>query len=199
MSAEGAASGRDEGIAWEYRIWLTNRFLLWDLIRVMLIAIVAGGLLVGLMGLTVEGEFVTIPLYGLGIVIAVLIGLYLIAVVVMGLRYRAMFAVTPRGVSYSSGSREKGALRSVVAIGALAGSASTAGAGLLAAARDGAITEWSEICKVVVHRRHGVVIVRNSWRAVQRLWVPPELLDSVVEAVQTYWDAAGGQVDIVEK
>lgn len=199
MSARLGSVERDgDTIVWEYRIPLiTNRFLVWDLVRIVLISLVAMTVLVALMGLAVGEGLVLLPpvayLAGGGAVF----GLFVIAMLLLGNGYWASFGVTPKGVTYGSGGRGRALNRITAAAGALAGSPTTAGAGLLAMSREDVRSEWRDIKKVVVHRKARVIVVRDSWHAVQRLHCA-ELLDEVVAAIEANWARAGGPVEIAE-
>lgn len=186
-------------IVWEYRIpLLTNPFLVWDLVRVVLIGLVVMTVSVALMGLVAGEGLVLLPpvayLIGGGTVLA----LFAVSMLLLGNGYWATFGVTDKGVTYGSGSRGRALNRLTAVAGVLAGSPGTAGAGLLAISRENVRSDWRDIRKVVVYRRARVIVVRDSWHAVQRLHCA-ELLDEAVVAIRANWGAAGGAVEVVER
>jgi hypothetical protein len=201
MGARLGTVERDgDTIVWEYRVpLLTNRFLVRDMVGIALVGLVVMACLVGGMGvLTGEGIVLLPPvvyLVGAGAVL----GLFAIAALLLCNGYWATFGVTPEGVTYASGGKGRALNRAAAVAGALAGSPAVAGTGLLAMGREDVLSAWADVRRVVVHRRARIVVVRDSWHAVQRLHCA-ELLDDVVEAIRANWArAAEGPIEIVER
>lgn len=175
-------------ITWRFDIpLLTSRFMLWDFARVILISLAIMYVLVAFTGWLVDGEFVWLPPVVLLVGGGVVLGLFFIAALLLGNRSGARFTVSPEGVLYEAEERERRMNRLVAVAGAVAGSATTAGAGLLASSREELLVPWDEIRRVVTYPRQRVISLRNSWRVVLRLHVPRELYPQVAAAVDQYW------------
>jgi len=187
-----------ESITWRYDIQLlTSRFMLWDFARVILMSLAIMYVLVAFTGWLVDGEFVWLPPVVLLVGGGVVLGLLFIAALLLGNRSGARFAVSPEGVLYEAEERERRINRLVSVAGAVAGSATTTGAGLLASSREELLVPWDEIRRVVTYPRQCVISLRNSWRVVLRLHVPPELYAQVAVAVDEHWrDAQARMVPV---
>lgn len=173
-----------EAIEWEYRVpLLTSRFMLYDFIKVIVLSVVIMYVLVSVMGWFVEGEFVWMPPQVFLITGGAMAGLFAIASLLLGNRFRMHFSVGPDGVGYASGSREKRWNRAAIIIGALAGSASATGAGLIASSREAGGWPWAELHRANEYPGPRVITLRNSWRAVLRLHCTPENYEQVRAAV----------------
>ena len=173
-----------ETIEWSYRVpLLTSLFMLWDLLRVTLLSVLSMYILVALMGLIVEGEFVVLPFQVFAIVTGIMLGLFVLVSLFLGNGVSMTFSVCAEGVSYSMGRRQKGLNRATVVLGALSGSPTTAGAGLLAASREQGSWKWSELHEARYFARTRVISLRNSWRTVLRLHCTPENYEQVRAAV----------------
>ena len=185
---EGAASSPSDGvIAWEYDIpLLTNRFILYEFVKVTAISVGLMYVVLGVMGLFVDGELFILPWQIALVTFATVLVLFAVAALVMGNRHHALFVVAPKGVGYEAGEREKALTRATAGVGAAVGSATTSGAAMAAAARDSLYTPWDDVHRVVVHEGQRVISLKNSWRVVLRLYVPEELWDRVVSAVEEY-------------
>lgn len=176
-----------EPIRWETDIpLLTNRFILWDFLKVAALSVAIMYAVVGLMAWVVDGELLIMPWPVFpGGVLAMLV-LFVIASLVLGNRHRAVFEVSDEGVTYEAGTREKRINAGVTVLGAIAGSASTTGAGLLAQSSQEGGYAWSEIHEMRSYPGPRVITLRNSWRAVLRLYVPVELWDRVVAVCERH-------------
>lgn len=173
-----------ETIEWSYRVpLLTSRFMLWDFLRVTLLSVLSMYVLVGLMGLIVEGEFIVLPLQVFAIVAGIMLGLFVLASLLLGNNVPMTFSVRPDGVSYGMGRRQKGLNRATVILGVLSGNPTTAGAGLLAATREQGGWKWAELREARYFAAPRVISLRNSWRTVLRLHCTPENYEQVRVAV----------------
>lgn len=171
-------------IEWSYRVpLLTSRFMLWDFLRVTVLSVIGMSLLVALMGLIAEGELIVLPLEVLAIVTGIMLVLFALASLLLGNTVPMTFSVRPEGVSYGMGKRQKGLNRATVIVGALAGSPTTAGAGLLAASREQGGWKWAELHEARYFAGPRVISLRNSWRTVLRLHCTPENYEQVRAAV----------------
>ncbi len=180
-------------ITWEQDMpLLTNRFFLWDLLRVMVITLVVMQLLLLVMSIIIgEGIFFMTPEMIL-ILGGILSGLFLIAILlVLQNRFSLRFTVDASGFSYDSGSREKKINRIVFWLSLLSGKPGPIGSSLLALSQEDRTFNWRDIYKVTVHPGPRVITLDNSWRMVFRLYCKPENFDMVAEHVQAY--AAQGE------
>jgi len=99
----------------------------------------------------------------------VLLGFFFIVWVITGVvidlagGFSAHFVITDKGVYFSSGKGAKGAANAATLIGALAGSASTAGAGLLAKAEQETAIAWKDVKKVKVRKGMRYIFIREGF------------------------------------
>lgn len=178
-------------IEWQIDIpLLNNRFIWWDFLKVGVLSPLIMWASVALMGWILDGEPVLLPWWLLMISGGALMALLALSSLLLGNRHGAYFGVSEDGIGWAPGSREARINAAVAGIGALAGSASTAGAGLLAQANQQGLFEWSEVRRLKVHPRQRVISAMNSWRVVIRLYCPPELFDEVVSACEAHLAAA---------
>ncbi|MHB8050632.1 MAG: hypothetical protein ACYDHQ_05355 [Coriobacteriia bacterium] len=171
-------------IEWSYRVpLLTSRFMLWDFLRVTLLSVLGMYLAVFLMGLIADGEIIVLPLQVFAIVAGIMLGLFVLASLLLGNHVPMTFSVRPDGVAYGMGRRQKGLNRAAVILGALSGSPTTAGAGLLAASREQGGWTWGELREARYFSGPRVISLRNSWRTVLRLHCTPENYEQVRDVV----------------
>ncbi len=191
-STTAAAHGGDgDTVEWEFDIpLLTNRFMVWDFLRVTAFSVAAMWLIVAAMGWIIEGELVLLPLEVLILTAGILLVLFALASLLLGNRHGARFTVGPDGVRYAARLRERRINTLVTVLGVLAGSPTAAGAGLLAKGQERLDVPWTSIERLVIHRSARVIVVRNSWRAVLRLHCPPELFGRVLDLAEEYWSAS---------
>lgn len=187
----GDGSAVPASIEWTYDIpLLTNRFMLFDIVRVVLISVASMYLLVAACGLLVEQELIVLPPLVFLVTTGIVLALFVFASLLMGNRIRARFVVGPDAVEYHAQRRERALSRLTIIAGLLARDPGVAGAGVLAATRERSVFPWTGIHRVVVHPRQRVISLRNSWRTVLRLHCPPELFDQVQDTVEHYQRAA---------
>ena len=180
----GPATSPDS-IEWDYRIPLiNNRFMLWDWFKVSAISTAIMLVIVPIVAFVVEGELQLFPLVVAPVVFVVLWVLFVLACLLLGNHHNATFAVTPKGVGYQAGARERRLDRLAFLAGVLGGSASTAGAGALAASRESEFTQWRNVQAVKVYEDVRVIALMDSWHVIQRLYVPEELFEHVAQTVQ---------------
>jgi hypothetical protein len=165
------------GLSWEYDIpLLNNRYMLWDFARVFLATFLLSDLIL-LLATGFEFEAV-IPLTGVGV--AIFMALFILVSLFLRNRIRTLFVLDADGVG-SKVSRSMSKLNRVtVVLGALAGSPSVAGAGLLAASSEESFFPWSGIVKATVDRRRRVISFHNSWRTLQRVYCYDDNFDQVL-------------------
>ena len=182
---DAAADERTDAITWTYDIRLiTNPFMLYEFVKVSGLSVLISYALVGLTGSIVEGGLALLPWPVVVVGFISMLVLMCAASLLMGNRSRATFVVSPKGVGYEAGSREKALSRTTAAVGALTGSATTGGAGALAVARDSLYLAWDDIHRVALHPSQRVISLKNAWRVLLRLYVPPGLWDDVSTTVE---------------
>lgn len=175
-------------ITWEHDMpLLTNRFFLWDLLRVMVITLVVMQLLLLIMSILIGEDIFFMTPEMILILVGILSGLFLIAILlVLQNRFSLRFTVDANGFSYDSGSREKKINRIVFWLSLLSGKPGPIGSSLLAISQEDRTFNWRDIYKVTVHPGPRVITLDNSWRMVFRLYCKPENFEKVAEQVQAY-------------
>ena len=191
LGAEAAycsSCGGHVSTAWSRDVRLvTNRFMLKDMVMVLAISLVVAELLVAGMSFLLGEDILWMPLHIMGLIFAFLLALFLFAAgVVLGNRIPMEFLVTPSGVAWGTGTRQKRFNRAALVIATLAGSPGAAGASLLAMSQETGMFPWEEIRKVTAFPGPGVITLSNSWRPVLRLYVPPEGYEEVAVLVDRY-------------
>lgn len=171
-------------IEWTYRIpLLTSSFMLYDFAKVIVISVVIMYALVAVMGWFIDGEFVLLPPQVFLITGGALAVLFVIASLLLGNRFTTTFSVGPDGVGYASGSKERKWNRLAIIAGLLGGSMSATGAGLIASSQEEGGFAWADLHRANEHAGPRVITLRNSWRAVLRLYCTPENYEQVRAAV----------------
>ncbi|NLE75029.1 MAG: hypothetical protein GX604_10450 [Actinobacteria bacterium] len=174
---------------WTHNIPLiNNRFMLKDMAVVYGISIVIMELLVAGMSFFLGEEVVWIPLPIVGIVIGILIVLFLIAAgVVLRNRISMQFTLSPEGITWDMGSRQKRINRVGMILAMLVGRPGAAGASMLAVSGETGGIPWRNIHKITTFPSLRVITLSNSWRPVLRLHVPDHLWATAEAMIRTYW------------
>ncbi|MBF0479193.1 MAG: hypothetical protein HQL26_06885 [Candidatus Omnitrophica bacterium] len=112
---------------------------------------------------------------------------FIVGIVIdIGGGFSASFVITSRGIYFSSGPRAKKAADMAAVIGAFAGSASGAGAGLLARAEQDTSVTWDKIKKIKVRKGMHYIFVRGSFgNKPIGLYCNKENFDSILSLVQS--------------
>ncbi|MBA3030557.1 MAG: hypothetical protein KKF30_00595 [Proteobacteria bacterium] len=111
---------------------------------------------------------------------------FLIMLVIFGNRSRAKFTVTEQGIFYECLDKKAKTLsRMAVAAGILAGSAGTAGAGLLSISNEKISMKWSGAFKAVFDERNHTIRLRNQYRDILQVYCTSENYEKVKEIVET--------------
>jgi hypothetical protein len=168
---------------------LTNRFILWDFLRVFLIAGAVMQGMVLLMSFLLGDELMFLPLPLWGILAAILAALFVLSAgVVLQNSLAFEYALDDQGAYGVSRIRRRGSrvMLAVLAVfGVFAGNLPMAdGAWEMRSAREGAGLKWREVGKVTYHPAQRVITLNDSWHSVLRLYVPAEQWASVVAYVQ---------------
>lgn len=173
--------------------------MLWELAKVVAGSLLAVEVLVGMGTFLIGGELEIIPLPIMALIGA---GFFVLLALVTLLVYRngfqATFTITPDGVGFASGNRERGLNRLATVIGIFSGTPAVAGAGMLAYARENVEYPWEIIREVKVYPGARVISLRTSWRTLLRLHCPPELFDDAVSLARTYAAEAGEREQTTE-
>lgn len=174
----------DSKIVWDYDIPLvTNRFVMLDMAKVLVITFVSTSALFMLIGICqgVDEFFELLPLIYLFAICTLVLGAIFLFVmlIVYRNRFHCRFAVDSEGVSYEVTAAQKKANVAVILLGVLSGKPGVAGAGFLARAQESAFYDWASVPRVDVSARHRVVCIRNSWRTLLRIYCTPENYDAV--------------------
>lgn len=177
LSAETACCdfcGERVTATWSRDIRLvTDRFILKDMVMVFVIAVVVAELLVAGTSFLLGRGVLWMPPHIMGLILVFVLALSIFAAgVVLGNRITMAFLVTPVGIAWGTGSRQKKVDRTAAAVSMVAGSPTAAGASLLAVAQESGLLPWEEIRKLTAFPGPGVITLSNSWRPVLRLYVP---------------------------
>ena len=182
----------DQQVVWTASVpLLTNRFILYDLAKVL-------GLTMGIVSLLM---LVILAFSGSGrtfwadywsflrvfaVVVAGLAVMFLaVMLVFFGNRFVMRFRVSSDGIGWETRMRRaRWSSRAAVVAGILAGKPGTAGAGLIAASQEAGNIRWGDVRRVRLHPDLCTVSVMNGWRVVIRLFCTPENYKAVVEAMR---------------
>lgn len=175
---------------WEHNVaLLTNRFVLFDLFKIMSITYVLIVVLFSLLGL-LTGEV------GLGwqmakvfavVVPAVALSLMFIMLVFYVNRMPMRFTLNSRGVtSEILGKRSRWANRTGIVFGLLSGNPTVAGTSLLAKSRETTFYRWRDLHKAAYYPDANTITLFNGWRSVARLHCTAEQYPEVASAVREY-------------
>ena len=185
-------------IEWQIDVpLLTNRFIVYDLFKVVGITGVIFFVLLTGISIAVDGK---VALKNISILAQLgglaMLGLLVLLVLVMLLfffnYFPMQFHLSPQGTRVESLSqRGKWGNRVAVVLGVLSGKPGLAGAGLLGMAQEMVSVEWREVYRINVYPQTRVISLMNSWRVVVRLYCTPDNFSQVVEAVRE--GAAAGQ------
>ena len=179
-------------ISWEVSVpLLTNRFILYDLLKVWGISSLF--LFFILTGIAVYDRnwraFTGLMQLG-GVVSAGL--LVLLILVMLGFfwnRFPMGFTLGPQGARVVSLSRRgRWGNRLAVVLGALAGKPGVAGAGLLGMAQETAAMAWNDVRRLNIHATSRVISLMDNWHVVMRLYCTPQNYNVVLDAVQKWAD-----------
>jgi hypothetical protein len=148
-------------VAWDTRIHILNNPTLWSQI---LIAVGIPSLLLGVLVAFVAEDAGFALMFPL-IIMSVMLVIFALAGLIIDLLggFRVRFLLTGEGVRSLSGGGARAASTAAVAAGLLAGSASVAGAGLLARSEQDVFIPWGAITRVRVNARRRIVTIRAGW------------------------------------
>ena len=174
-------------IVWDINFPLvTNVYVMGDMLAVWGITwILMAGILLTLALFsghsgTLSAMLEVIPILGF-VCLALFVVSILVMVVIFRNRFYAVFMVTRKGASYQVSGAQSKANTAVAILGAVAGKPGVVGAGLLAKAQEGEFFEWSDVFRVNLDSDRHVVILRNTWRTIVRLYCTPENYEAVAQ------------------
>lgn len=202
MVEPNKAPSLSEELSWDIKIKLLFNPIIWkDFVKVWGISI---GLLtyLVLIALVKSGNNQEIILF-LEIMAAMFAGFMLLTFTIMlAMFYNGLptyFKVDSEGIYYKmTSSRASFATKVVVVGGALAGSASTVGSGLLAQSGQEGFFPWASIAKLKRKNNGGAISVYNSWRQVLVMYCKKEDCDAILNLSQAYL-AKSLQTDIQDR
>jgi hypothetical protein len=200
MNENSRTTGKDHdapqglgGITWEWkaRHLLTDKFVLLDFVKVVLIA--GGGMTLLLMiAVSFKGDMSTV--LNMAVFGAVITGglalLFLLIMAVIGGRLRYRFTVDDTGVTFEmlSGFVKKTNKLAII-LGVLARNPGLAGAGLLARTEEYNRIDFKDLTKVRDYPDDRVIFIRGRYNPKPiRLYCPPELYGGVAAAIRTGLD-----------
>ncbi len=183
-----APATRDEAeLTWDFDIPLiTDRFMLWEFFKVSGISALLVPILVALMGFFVEGELVLLPWQVPVFAFVAMFVLFLLASLLLGNKHGATFHLDANGVGYAARKREQRLNRLAIIVGVLGGSPTATGAGLLAASRETLFISWEDVERIKVYPGPRVIVLKDSWHVVQRLYCPPALFEQAAQLVESH-------------
>jgi hypothetical protein len=176
-----------EVISWEQYIPLTDRFMVYDLLKVFIASVAIMQLLLLVMSFFIGEDPVLLPLEVYLILFAIFASLYLfVALAVFRNKFWASFALAPEGAMYQMGLRERKINRLVLGLSLLFGRPGPTGASLLALSQESGMVEWKDVHNVKIYPKERVVALSNSWRTVLRLYCLAENFDQAADRAQKY-------------
>lgn len=161
----------------------------------VLSALLMGSLLTFLVLVTGNAEAIGPMWVMTGIASVAVVGLGLIATALLLRNRMSMrFVVDDRGVEqFVIDLRASAASSAAVALGSLAGSASTTGVGLLARSQSRKSAAWGGLVSARFHPRRNAVALRNSWRTVMLVFCTPRNYAEVAARIEKEMAARAGR------
>jgi hypothetical protein len=172
-------------LTWQYDIPLvTNRYILWDVFRIITLslAIIVG--LVSLFGVLL-GDPVSFPIEFLLLIGGIVAALFLfVALVIFGNRYRAGFVLDSKqaifqGIGWGDNIWARVMKRGLKVLAFFAAQSDPTKS-------SAANIRWREVRKVNVNPATRVIALCDSWHVVIRLYCPPDIFDQALAHVQRY-------------
>jgi hypothetical protein len=172
-------------LTWDHEMpLLSNRFFLYDMGKLFCWTALFGAVLFGAIAMVSGGaRALSTLMMMLGFILFGLLFLFvLIPLVVFRNRFQMRFLVSAHGVGWEMIDRRgRRASRLAILAGALAGSATGVGAGMLAVAGEKGLLAWREVRKIKAYPGLGVISIMNSWRVVARLYCRPDDYPNVMQ------------------
>lgn len=178
MKRRAASTPIEPLLAWDITVpLLTNRFMLFDFARWMLLTYAAMALIACLIGLFARDMKVFIGILQLfGLICAGMTVLFvLIMLLFFGNRMELAFAIDADGINALVASRRaKAGNRLAILLGILAGKPGAVGAGMLARDQENKRLEFSELRRVRFSPGPAVISLRDKWFMHVRLYCLPD-------------------------
>lgn len=178
MKRRAASTPIEPLLAWDITVpLLTNRFMLFDFARWMLLTYAAMALIACLIGLFARDMKVFIGILQLfGLICAGMTVLFvLIMLLFFGNRMELAFAIDADGINALVASRRaKTGNRLAILLGILAGKPGAVGAGMLARDQENKRLEFSELRRVRFSPGPAVISLRDKWFMHVRLYCLPD-------------------------
>jgi hypothetical protein len=179
-------------LIWEHPIpLLTNPFMLWDLGRVLFFSLLIMEGMTLLVSFFFTDETGLLPLELLLLVAAILAGLFaFVSLVVFRNGIHTRFTVDSRGVEmetiFGDDLYERSVNRLVSILVFFANPLLAFRTSVKGVSNSSTVMDWSDVNKVTVHRRLGVVSLADSWHTVARLYCDPRSVEELAVRVQAH-------------
>ncbi len=172
-------------LTWQYDIPLiTNRYILWDMFRVIGLSLFVIVALTGLFGV-VLGDPVSLPIEFLLLIGGLVTALFLfVALVIFGNRYRACFVLDSKqavfqGLGWGDTAWARTMKRGLKVLAFFAAQSDPT-------KRTATNIRWREVRQVNVNRSARVIALCDAWHVVIRLYCTPEVFDQALAHVQRH-------------
>jgi hypothetical protein len=148
-------------ITWEARIRVLTNPSIWSS---MLLALGIPSVLFGILLAVIAKRPEFALLVPLGFM-SILLGIFIVVALVIDVfgGFKATFFLTTDGVHSLSGKAARAASATAVVVGALAGKAGVAGAGLMAASEQNVFIPWKDITKIKVKTGRRFILIKREW------------------------------------
>ncbi len=178
--------GPAAALTWNYDVpLLTNRYFLWDMVRVLVLSAVLCEGLVWAISFFFTDEAVLLPPLIWAIPLGIIAVLFvLVSLLIYGNRFHGHFTLDEKAVTYEVGMRERKILRVLSVIGILFGGWRAVGPSLIAYSRQVESVKWPDVYKVSPDPTRYVIALSNSWRTVMRLYCPADRFAEILARVQ---------------
>jgi hypothetical protein len=172
-------------LTWQYDIPLvTNRYILWDMFRVLALSLFVMAALTGCIGILLDDP-VFIPIEFLFLIGGIVVGLFLfVTLVLFRNRYRARFVLDStqavfQGLGWGDSGWERAMKRLLKVVAFFAASSDPT--------RSSATNiRWRAIRKANANQTTRVIALSDSWHVVLRLYCPPDVFDQALAHVQRH-------------
>lgn len=177
LPTSDAQEPKSEELVWDYAFpLLNNPFVLLDMVKVLgfsFLIVCAIFLLIGAFQGEIKDMMAMIPM--LAVLIGVLAILFVfVMLVIFKNRFPARYTVNNDGAMIEVTPSQRKMNKAVVVLGFLAGKPGVAGSGMLAQSQETQLFPWVDVYRVDLFPGRRVVVLRNGWRTVARLYCTAE-------------------------
>ena len=174
---------KSEEIVWDYAFpLLTNPFVMLDMCKVIGISFIAVCALLLTVG-AIQGGSNFADMLRMIPVMAICVGVIAVIMVFVmlvfyGNRFPAKFTVSHDGAMIEVTPTQKKLNTAVIIIGCLTGKPGVAGSGFLARSQERQFFGWVDVSRVDLFPGRRVVVLRNGWRTVARLYCTADIYEA---------------------